>query len=154
VKEEAKHHASECMPDWGPRFWDFDIADRCNASAESWCDIFGQTYNNDTGLNGRTFFTGARHFQVKEIEVFQVTDEGFDRRIVSAISEAFSEFRGKKFSLLWRGTRDGFQVERFHERCDGHGNTLTVIQDGNGNIFGAFSPVSWESRKVDWRTLG
>jgi hypothetical protein len=58
----------------------------------------------------------------------------------------FTEFRGKRFSLLWRGSRDGFGAEAFHGRCDGHANTLTVILDTKGNIFGGFTPVEWESR--------
>jgi hypothetical protein len=58
----------------------------------------------------------------------------------------FAEFRGKRFSLLWRGGRDGFGARDFHDRCDGHANTLTLIEDRNGNIFGGFTPVAWESR--------
>jgi hypothetical protein len=60
--------------------------------------------------------------------------------------EIFSEFQGKRFSLLWRGSRDGFGSKEFHGRCDGHGNTLTVIFDTKGNIFGGFTPLKWNSR--------
>jgi hypothetical protein len=71
----------------------------------------------------------------------------FDSRIISDFPEIFAEFRGKRFSLLWRGSRDGFVASEFHRRCDGHANTLTVILDTKGNIFGGFTPVEWESRK-------
>jgi hypothetical protein len=47
---------------------------------------------------------------------------------------------------LWRGSRDGFGARDFHSRCDGHANTLTFIEDVSGNLFGAFTPVEWESR--------
>jgi hypothetical protein len=70
-----------------------------------------------------------------------------DSLIVSDFPEIFAEFRGKRFSLLWRGTRDGFRVSDFHGRCDGHANTLTVILDTNGNVFGGFTWVEWESRE-------
>jgi hypothetical protein len=60
--------------------------------------------------------------------------------------EIFTEFRGKRFSVLWRGSRDGFGPRDFHSRCDGHANTLTVILDTKGNVFGGFTPVKWESR--------
>jgi hypothetical protein len=66
-----------------------------------------------------------------------------DSRILSDIPEIFAEFR--KFSLLWRGSRDGFEATKFHRRCDGHPNTLTVILDTKGNIFGGFTPLKWES---------
>jgi hypothetical protein len=66
--------------------------------------------------------------------------------IVSDFPEIFAEFRGKRFESLWRGSRDGFGAETFHIRCDGHANTLTVILDTDGNIFGGFTPLTWESR--------
>jgi hypothetical protein len=51
----------------------------------------------------------------------------------------------KRFNLLWRGSRDSFTSEEFHRRCDGHANTLTLILDTDGNVFGGFTPVEWES---------
>jgi hypothetical protein len=69
----------------------------------------------------------------------------FDSRIISDFPEIFAEFRGKHFEILWRGSRDGFKAKEFHGRCDGHANTLTVILDTKGNIFGGFTPVEWES---------
>jgi hypothetical protein len=72
-----------------------------------------------------------------------------DSAIISDFPEIFAEFRGKRFSLLWRGGRDGFRARDFHRRCDGRANTLTLIEDTNGNIFGGFTPVKWES--LDWR---
>jgi hypothetical protein len=71
---------------------------------------------------------------------------GFASLIVADFPALFAEFRGRSFTLLWRGSRDGFGVRDFHVRCDGHGNTLTLIEDTAGNIFGGFTPVEWESR--------
>jgi hypothetical protein len=68
----------------------------------------------------------------------------FDSAIISDFPDIFSEFRQKnQISLLWRGNRDGFSAEEFRRRCDGHANTLIVILDTNGNIFGGFTPVKW-----------
>jgi hypothetical protein len=68
-----------------------------------------------------------------------------DSLIISDFPKIFAEFQRKRFSLLWRGSRDGFKAQEFHRRCDGHANTLTVILDTKGNIFGGFTPVKWES---------
>jgi uncharacterized coiled-coil protein SlyX len=78
--------------------------------------------------------------------IASILPSSLDSRIISEFPEIFAEFRGKQFSLLWRGSRDGFEAKEFHGRCDGHSNTLTVILDTKGNIFGGFTPVEWESR--------
>jgi hypothetical protein len=66
-----------------------------------------------------------------------------DSVIVLTLPEILAEFRGKHFKLLWRGTRDGFSASDFHSRCDGHPNTVTLVLDTAGNIFGGFTPVAW-----------
>jgi hypothetical protein len=70
---------------------------------------------------------------------------GWNSVIVPDFPKLFEDFKKEKFTLLWRGSRDGFDARDFHSRCDGHANTLTVILDTNGNIFGGFTPVQWES---------
>jgi hypothetical protein len=65
--------------------------------------------------------------------------------IVPGLPTIFPQFRGKRFNLLWRGGRDGFGAADFHGRCDGHANTLSIIQDTNANVFGGFTPVKWSS---------
>jgi hypothetical protein len=69
-----------------------------------------------------------------------------DSLILPDLPPLLSEFRSSRIALLWRGTRDGFGPREFHRRCDGHANTLTVIRDVGGNVFGGFTPVPWESR--------
>jgi hypothetical protein len=77
---------------------------------------------------------------------------GWHSVIVSDFPEIFTELHGKRFSLLWRGSRDGFSAHDFHRRCDKHSNTLTLILDADENIFGGFTPVEWESR--EWQGDG
>jgi hypothetical protein len=65
----------------------------------------------------------------------------FDSRIISDFPEIFAKFKEKEISLLWRGSCDGFGSKELHRRCDGHSNTLTVILDREGSIFGGLTPV-------------
>jgi hypothetical protein len=88
------------------------------------------------------------HFEIPPESLWECVAERIahpplSSRIISDLPEVFKEFR--RFSLLWRGSRDGFEAQEFHRRCDGHPNTLTVILDTNGNIFGGFTPVKLES---------
>jgi hypothetical protein len=51
-----------------------------------------------------------------------------------------------KWTLLYRGTRDGFSAKAFHSKCDNHSNTLTLLKaKGNEFIFGGFTTVDWEA---------
>jgi hypothetical protein len=73
LKAEKKD-AICCLSDRGPHFYgSIYVSDNCNANNSATC--FGQIYTNDTGLQGNTFFTGSFEFQVKEIEVFEITPE-------------------------------------------------------------------------------
>lgn len=49
------------------------------------------------------------------------------------------------FELLYRGSRDGFGANRFHDECDGQGKTLILVQDTSGLIFGGFASIPWSS---------
>ncbi len=56
-----------------------------------------------------------------------------------------------KWTLLYRGTRDGFG---FHSKCDGHLNTLIILKVKQSYFnFGGFTSVSWESSTVaKWKS--
>jgi hypothetical protein len=73
-----------------------------------------------------------------------------DSLIVPGLPSIFTELSAKTVSLLWRGSRDGFSAADFHSRCDGRPNTLTLILDRKGNIFGGFTPAAWESPRRRW----
>jgi hypothetical protein len=57
-----------------------------------------------------------------------------------------------KWSLLYRGTRDGFGTNDFHSKCDNHSNTLTIFKAKESQfIFGGFTSVSWDSSS-EWKS--
>jgi hypothetical protein len=74
LKAEATNQAIWCNSRCGPHFWDIVVSGNCNANTLSVTYNFGNSYTNDTGLDGETFFTGSENFEVKEIEVFEITD--------------------------------------------------------------------------------
>ena len=49
-----------------------------------------------------------------------------------------------KFSLLYRASNDGFNVEAFHTKCDDKYPTLTILKaQGSDNIFGGYTEATW-----------
>jgi hypothetical protein len=63
--------------------------------------------------------------------------------ILTAQPSVLSQFQDKKLKLIYRGSDDGFGASDFHSKCDGIGNTVTVILTTKGWIFGGFSPLTW-----------
>ena len=51
----------------------------------------------------------------------------------------------KKMELLFRGTRDGMTNTAFHNKCDNQGQTLTLIKNDKGYIFGGYASISWKN---------
>jgi hypothetical protein len=59
----------------------------------------------------------------------------------------------KKWSLIYKATRDGFESGDFHYMCNNRGATLTLIQTRNRlymknrhQIFGGYTTIPWSSR--------
>jgi hypothetical protein len=52
---------------------------------------------------------------------------------------------GDKWTLLYRGSRDGFGARDFHAKCDNHSNTFTILKAlGSSYIFGGFTSINWD----------
>ena len=45
--------------------------------------------------------------------------------------------------LLYRASRDGRKLQRFHELCDNKGPTVVVAKSKGGHIFGGYAEMSW-----------
>lgn len=58
---------------------------------------------------------------------------------------ALTDLKDKFFSLLWRGSKHGFEDSTFHRLCDDKGKTLLVIKDAENCIFGGFTSVPWST---------
>ena len=50
----------------------------------------------------------------------------------------------KKYTLLFRASRDGFGASNFHSKCDGKSNTVTLVETLTGRRFGGFTDVAWD----------
>lgn len=49
-------------------------------------------------------------------------------------------------SRIYNGAVDGLTAAAFHDHCDARPNTVTLIQDTRGNVFGGYTDVSWYSK--------
>ncbi len=86
---------------------------------------------------------------LKLICLFNLKNFKIHSAILSAVQEipflTLTGFDSNSLSLLWRASRDGYDPAAFHRLCDGKANTVTVIKNTNGYIFGGFTSVPWSS---------
>ena len=47
--------------------------------------------------------------------------------------------------LLYKASKDGFDVDTFHRKCDGKGNTVTIIKNNFDFVFGGYCAEEWTS---------
>ena len=52
----------------------------------------------------------------------------------------------KKMDLIYRGTRDGMKGSAFHNKCNNKGETLSLFENDQGNIFGGYASIPWENK--------
>jgi hypothetical protein len=71
-------------------------------------------------------------------------------KIISSIPSIFRDFGGNSYRLLYRGSRDGFNLKAFHDKVDGHSHTITLIETTKGYTFGAYLVCPWHS-VVGWK---
>jgi len=50
-----------------------------------------------------------------------------------------------KLRLLYKGSRDGMNWGAFHEKCDNHAMTLTIVKSNHGKIFGGYTDQNWNN---------
>jgi len=51
----------------------------------------------------------------------------------------------QRFMLIFKGTRDGFDANTFHKKCDGKTNTIVLVQIEGGKVFGGFTEAECDS---------
>lgn len=59
-----------------------------------------------------------------------------------------------EYTLVYRGTRDGFGKSDWHNLVDDTGATVTVIKTVTGKVFGFFTDISWSPSSFSGRNNG
>ena len=53
-----------------------------------------------------------------------------------------------KTQLLYKGSRDGWNYNDFHSRCDNKGPSVTLFYTSEGRKCGGFTSQSWDSKTL------
>src|SRR5690606_32454027 len=57
-------------------------------------------------------------------------------------------YEDSEWEVAWKGSKDGFNSNIFHQKCNGVGETITVIRSTDGWLFGGYNPDSWNSNST------
>ena len=61
-----------------------------------------------------------------------------------AIRKFFNNKTIASFKLIYRASENEFSIQKFHQKCDGVANTLTVIWTEFDRKIGGFTPLKWD----------
>ena len=64
------------------------------------------------------------------------------------LQKKLNELYGKqdqRWELIYKASRDGFDTNAFHTRCNNQGPAVTIVQSNNGYLFGGCTGVGWTS---------
>ena len=71
----------------------------------------------------------------------------YNNEYISNLSNWINPYQNKNSKLLYRLSRDGKKISKFHELCDDKGlPTLTLFQTDDGNKAGIYTPLSWDNK--------
>ena len=121
---------------------------------------------NDISCNQIIYILDKRsQFKARYISIFQKTIENtsnsikIDTKIININEIDFIIKRLKesplfnntniKFELFYRSSRDGEDTVKLHQICDGKKNVIIFMKSEQGNCYGGFSNIGWETRTID-----
>eukprot|EP00347_Sterkiella_histriomuscorum_P011049 403373945 len=76
-----------------------------------------------------------------EFQFRKLVDWEIQKTQNSILSMEIQDYEAKQYSLLYKGSRDGFNYERLHQLCDNEGPTVTFIQSELGLVFGGYTSI-------------
>ncbi|CAF1577547.1 unnamed protein product [Rotaria magnacalcarata] len=97
----------------------------------------------------KNLFIEGEYFRLKGL-LDILTDTLFPNGTLLKLEQKkkLNEFYGKRYQrweLIYKATRDGFDVDAFHSRCNNKGPTMTIIHSTNNFLFGGYTTISWTS---------
>ena len=65
--------------------------------------------------------------------------------IFNYIRKTDVNFKFNTIKLLYRGSKDGDEANKCHDKCDNKNNILIIIKSDRGNIFGGYSKIGFKT---------
>jgi len=104
-----------------------------------------------------TFLDKAKHFVLDDLTIKNkitpllssmvscLIDSTILQNDEASLLQKWISTGNSSFELVYRGSRDGFTAAAFHQKCDKHQPTVTIMKSKEyGKVFGGFSNENWK----------
>ena len=96
---------------------------------------------NNIKIFGEIFHENKDNIYINNLNSLIINENKIYNKILKSW---INEDKVIKAELLYRLTRDGEKVSKFHELCDYKVPTLTIFYTNDGDIGGIYTPLSWD----------
>ena len=103
-----------------------------------------QNLKNNIELYNRVYLSPEEIIDFKEKNIDSHILKGYELYLIEKGVLNNLNKKVKKYTLLFRATRDGFRASNFHSKCDGKSNTVTLVETITGRRFGGFTDAQWD----------
>ncbi|CAF3348644.1 unnamed protein product [Rotaria sp. Silwood2] len=95
----------------------------------------------------RSLIIEAEYFRLHDLlKILTIFPNGtlLEREQKMKLNEFYGN-RDQRWQLIYKASRDGFDTNAFHSRCDNKGPTMTIVRSNNNYLFGGYTSVDWTS---------
>jgi hypothetical protein len=91
----------------------------------------------------------------KIFEKSTIIENDFEKRLLISFIKENDKTKTEIFPvLLFKSSVDGDSSQKFHEKCDFNGATLTLVRSETGRRFGGYTSISWDKNIGDYNAKG
>lgn len=91
----------------------------------------------------------------KLFEKSTIIENDYERRLLVSFIKENDKTKTEIYPvLLFKSSVDGDSSQKFHDKCDFNGATITLVRSETGRRFGGYTSISWDKNLGNYNTKG
>ena len=113
---------------------------------------------NESGSESDSENENKRIKKMKTKKLFEkstIIENDFEKRLLISFFKENDKTKTEICPvLLFKSSVDGDAAQKFHEKCDYNGATITLVRSETGRRFGGYNSISWDKNLGDYNSKG
>jgi hypothetical protein len=113
---------------------------------------------NESGSESDSENENKRIKKMKTKKIFEkstIIENDYEKRLLISFIKENDKTKTEIYPvLLFKSSVDGDSSQKFHEKCDFNGATLTLVRSETGRRFGGYTSISWDKNIGDYNAKG